>query len=216
MFGIEIAIQNFVLLNIKKLLLFKKMKANNSIKVTILALAFGAFSATAQDKNTDKHTIDIKIPEVAILDLETTGQSGVIALEGTAPTEAGNALDFSKATNSELWINYSSIIGKRSEPTREVTVQITTGDVPSGLEILVEAAKDAGKGEGTVGTPAGQLKLSTSAQKIITGVGSVYTGNGANAGHNLTYKMQLATGKYGDIDFDQTGSITVTYTLSDN
>lgn len=192
------------------------MKASKSFKTTILVLTFGVFTAAAQDKNTDKHTIDIKIPEVAILDLETTGKSGVIALEGTAPTEAGHALDFSKAINSELWINYSSIIGKKSEPSREVTVQITDGDVPNGLEILVEAAKDAGKGEGTVGTPAGELTLSTSAQKIITGVGSVYTGNGANAGHNLTYKLQLATGKYGDIDFDQTGSITVTYTLTDN
>lgn len=192
------------------------MKVSKSFKTTILVLTFGVFTAAAQDKNTDKHTIDIKIPEVAILDLETTGKSGVIALEGTAPTEAGHALDFSKAINSELWINYSSIIGKKSEPSREVTVQITDGDVPNGLEILVEAAKDAGKGEGTVGTPAGELTLSTSAQKIITGVGSVYTGNGANAGHNLTYKLQLATGKYGDIDFDQTGSITVTYTLTDN
>jgi hypothetical protein len=200
----------------KKLIFYKKMKAIKSFKLSILALTFGTFSAAAQDKNNDKHTIDIKIPEVAILDLETTGKSGVIALEGTAPLEAGNALDFSKAINSELWINYSSIIGKKTEPTREVTVQITDGNVPSGLEISVEAAKDAGKGEGTVGTPAGALTLSTSAQKIITGVGSVYTGNGANAGHNLTYKMKLATGKYGDIDFDQTGSITVTYTLSDN
>lgn len=192
------------------------MKAKNSFKLTILALAFGGFSAVAQDTKTDKHTLDIKIPEVAILDLETTGKSGAIAMEGKAPTEAGNALDFSKAINSELWINYSSIIGKKTEPSREVTVQITDGDVPSGLEILVEAAKDAGKGEGTVGTPAGQLTLTTAAQKIVTGVGSAYTGNGANAGHNLTYKLQLATGKYGDIDFDQSGSITVTYTLSDN
>jgi hypothetical protein len=192
------------------------MKANNSFKFTILALAFGGFSAVAQDTKSDKHTLDIKIPEVAILDLETTGKSGVIAMEGQAPTEAGNALDFSKAVNSELWINYSSIIGKKTEPSREVTVQITDGTVPSGLEILVEAAKDANKGEGNVGTPAGQLTLSTAAQSIITGVGSAYTGNGANAGHNLTYKLQLATGKYGDIDFDQSGSITVTYTLTDN
>ena len=192
------------------------MQSRNSLKITFLALALGAYTANAQDTKTDKHTIDIKIPEVAILDLETTGKSSAITLEGTAPTEAGNALDFSKVSNSELWINYSSIIGKKTEPSREVTVQITTGDVPTGLEILVEAAKDAGKGEGTVGTPAGQLTLSTAAQSIVTGVGSAYTGNGASAGHNLTYKMQLAKGKYGDIDFDQSGSITVTYTLSDN
>lgn len=191
------------------------MKANNSLKFTILALAFGGFSAVAQDTKTDKHTLDIKIPEVAILDLETKGSSSAITLEGVAPTEAGNALDFSKAFNSDLWINYSSIIGKTSDPSREVTVQITDGVVPSGLEISVEAGKDAGKGEGTVGTPVGKLTLSGAAQSIVTGVGSAYTGNGANAGHNLTYKMQLVAGKYGALDFDQSGSITVTYTLSD-
>ncbi|MCP9767886.1 hypothetical protein EGI22_08175 [Lacihabitans sp. LS3-19] len=192
------------------------MKQFNYFKFSVFALAMNGFAAMAQDTNVDKHTIDIKIPEVAILDLETTGKSSAISLAAEAPKEAGNALDFTNAVNTEIWINYSSIIGSKTEPSREVTVQITSGDVPSGMEISVEAAKDAGLGEGTVGSPAGVLSLSTSAQKIITGVGSAYTGDGAKSGHNLTYKLKAASGAYGDIDFDQSGSITVTYTLSDN
>ena len=191
------------------------MKVSNSLKFTLLAVAFGGFTAVAQDSKTDKHTIDFKIPEVAILDLESSSKSSSIGLSAEAPNEAGNPLDLSKAKNADLWLNYSSIVGKKSDPSRDVSVQITTGDVPSGMEILLDAATDAGQGEGVVGTPTGQISLSTSAQTIISGVGSVYTGDGVKRGHNLTYTLQLASGKYGDIDFDQTGQIVVTYTLSD-
>ena len=192
------------------------MKHFNYLKLSAFVLAMNGFAAIAQDTNVDKHTIDIKIPEVAILDLETTGSSSAISLSADAPKEAGMALDFSNAVNTEIWINYSSIIGSKTEPSREVSVQITSGDVPKGMEIFVEAAKDAGLGARKVGSPAGQVSLSTSAQKIITGVGSAYTGDGAKSGHNLTYQLKAASGAYGDIDFDQSGSITVTYTLSDN
>ncbi|MFC3812074.1 hypothetical protein [Lacihabitans lacunae] len=186
-----------------------------TIKITFLALALSGYAATAQDTKTDKHTLEIKIPEVAILDIESTGESNAISLAATAPIEAGNALDFSKALNTDLWINYSSIVGKKSDPTREVTVQVTSGTIPSGIEILVAAAKDAGQGEGKVGSPVDELILSTAPQKIITEVGSAYTGNGPKRGHNLTYKLQQKKDAYGEIDFDQSGSLTVVYTLSD-
>lgn len=193
------------------------MKKSNIFKLAALGLALSTTSVFAQDTNTDKHTIDIKIPEVALLDLETSGSSSALSLAGTAPTEAGNAIDFSKAQNSDLWINYSSIIGSKTEPSREVTVAITSGSVPDGLNLTVEAKADANKGAGKVGTPsASALTLSGTAQKIVTGVGSAYTGNGANAGHNLIYKLALDSGSYEKLDFDQSQSVTVTYTLTDN
>jgi hypothetical protein len=192
------------------------MKTAQKLTITILASMLATAGAYAQDTNTDKHTVEIKIPEVAILDIESSVKSNAIALAPTAPNEAGNSLDFGKAINSDLWINYSSIIGSKSDPSRDVTVMVTEGGIPEGLELLLEAGKDAGKGEGRMGDPTGQISLSGSAQKIITGVGSAYTANGPNVGHNLTYRLKAKDGGYASLDFDQNNTVVITYTLSDN
>jgi hypothetical protein len=196
-----------------------KLFIMNFKKLLFAALIVLAANATfAQDTNVDSHTVTIGIPEVALLDLESaTGNA--ITLQGTAPTEAGEAASFN-ASNSDVWINYSSIVGSVTEPSRNVTVQITDGDVPNGLVLSVLASQDNGQGDGTMGTAnAAAIELSTTtADKIIDGVGSSYTGNGANKGHNLTYSLALdtAAGSYAQVDFDQATVLTVTYTLSDN
>lgn len=191
------------------------MKKSNLLKTIVAGLTICSVSAMAQDTNKDKHNIDIKIPEVALLDIEAKS-STTLTFEGKAPTEAGLAIEFGTDANKDLWLNYSSIVGSKTEKSRDVTVQITSGTVPNGLSIEVAAEKDAGGGAGTVGTPAGTLTLSSAAQKIITGVGSCYTGDGTTKGHNLSYLVKLDNSKYGDLDFDQSGSVEVTYTLTDN
>ena len=114
-------------------------------------------------------------------------------------------------------MNYSSIIGSTTEPSRDVTVAITTGTVPGGMTLKVVAAADAGNGAGTMGTPTAEVTLSSTAQDIVTGVGSCYTGNGTSNGHQLSYTLTLtAPANYGDLDFDDATTLTVTYTLSDN
>lgn len=189
------------------------MKKSNLFKTLVTGLTICSISAIAQDKNTDSHAIDIKIPEVALLDIEA--KSTTISMEGTSPTEAGNALTFSEKPNTDLWLNYSSIIGNK-ETSRDVTVAVTKGEIPAGLKVLVTASKDAGKGKGTLGSPSNELTLSGSAQKIITGVGSCYTGNGIENGHNLSYVIKVDDESYGKLNYDNSGSIEVTYTLTDN
>ncbi len=82
---------------------FKKMKTK-----ILLAFALATFFihiSYGQDTNTDSHTITVEIPEVALVDIEPSASKD-ISLEYTAPTEAGNPLV--EATNSDLWLNYSS------------------------------------------------------------------------------------------------------------
>ncbi|MBK8500967.1 MAG: hypothetical protein IPL46_01515 [Saprospiraceae bacterium] len=114
--------------------------------ITVLSglLLAGTTMLTAQDDHDDVHNLIIKIPEVALLDLESTGDK-TINLGPEGPKEAGEALDFSNQTNSELWINYSSVIGSKSEPARDITVQITSGKLPTGILLRVKSAKDAGR-----------------------------------------------------------------------
>lgn len=182
-------------------------------------IVLSANASFAQDSNIATHTVAINIAEVALLDLEVAvGSSTAITLAGTAPTEAGLPMTFEDANNSDIWINYSSIVGSLTEPARNVSVQITDGAVPAGLKLTAVAAADADAGAGAMGVSSAVLTLSTDTQDIITGVGSAYTGDGAGSGHKLTYQLAYATDAatdYADLDFDNSDILTITYTLSD-
>ena len=101
-------------------------------------------------------------------------------LAPTAPTEVGDPLNFSKATDSGLWLNYSSVIGSTTEAERKVTVQVTNGDISGSVELKVKAV--AATGAGAYGTPAASaaVSITTAAADITTGVKSVYTGHGVS------------------------------------
>lgn len=184
-------------------------------------LFFAAFlilvstSVFAQDSETDSHQLTINIPDVALLDIESA-LSNDITLEAAGPTEAGEKLNFDE-TNTDLWINYSSIVG--TDHTRKVTVQITDGDVPAGLDLTVLAGAYSGSGKGTTGTPAASaINLNNKlAADIISGIGSCYTGDGASNGHQLTYQVKESTdaSAYSNLNFDNSATLTITYTLTD-
>jgi len=167
-------------------------------------------------ENTAIQNVVVRVPEVALLDLE--GRKGTdIRFAAEGPGEAGMAVDFNNQTNNDLWINYSSITNKSTEPSRDITVQITSGSVPSGMVLEVTASKDAGRGEGQVGAPTGTISLNHTAQSIISGVGSAYTGHGVSNGHQLSYRLALSSekGSYGQLDIDQSNTVAIMYTLTD-
>jgi hypothetical protein len=186
------------------------MKKLAVISAAILTLAF-ANNVSAQDNTTGAHSVTISIPEVALLDLE--GGSS-ITLAPTAPTEAGNAFDFSSATDNSIWVNYSSIVA--ATKSRTVTAQISSGTVPTGLLLKVAAGAFAGTGKGNLGEAGSQVTLSSSAQAVISGIGSCYTGNGATNGHQMTYSLVLnSTDDYDELVQGST-TVSVTYTITDD
>lgn len=167
------------------------------------------------DINFDEHNAMITIPEVALLDLEATNGT-TVALNPSVPTEAGLALSF-PVTDASIWLNYSSIIGSNTESSRNVTAQITSGVVPAGTSLKIAVASDSGNGDGLTGAPSAPIVLTNVAQNVITGIGSAYTGNGVNKGHNLQYTLDLlpSAGAYGLLDFDFNETLVITYTLTD-
>lgn len=191
----------------------KNLKLPLSLSFVALAISV---SVSAQDTNTDNHTIAITIPEVALVDIEPAATKN-ITLGFTAPTEAGLPIT-PNASNTTLWLNYSSIKSV-ADPTRNVSVKLNA--LIPGIDIHVTAAAATGAGGGTLGTPAAQLTLSAADQTIVSGIGSAYTGNGANNGHNLTYALAAGSGPggvaaYADLQATATAMATVTYTISDN
>ena len=166
----------------------------------------------AQDDNDDSHVVTINFSEVAIVDIEDSANKDItLDATGGVPAEAGDPYDFS-VTNSTLWLNYTSILG--NEAARAVTVKITAGTVPSGLDLRVQAAADAGNGAGTMGANvAGTIDLDGTDQNIITGIGSCYTSSGTTNGHNLTYSLNV--NDWSLIDFVDSGAaVTVLYTIT--
>ncbi|WP_440881815.1 hypothetical protein [Tenacibaculum sp. C7A-26P2] len=170
----------------------------------------------AQDGATDSHSLAVTIPEVALIDLESSTSTS-ITLEVTAPTEAGEAATFPDPDTS-IWMNYSSIVNGTEDSSRNVTVVVSNGTIPPGTKISLVAASDAGGGAGTMGTPTASIDLSTSAQNLVTDIGSAYTGSGVSAGHNLTYTLALSddADAYSNLDANDSTTLTVLYTLSDN
>ncbi len=174
-----------------------------------------ALGVSAQDDDDDAHNVVISIPEVALVDIEGTGGNS-ITLGPTAPTEAGDPLDFSGQTNSDLWVNYSSIKHSVDDPTRTIAAKISNGTMPAGMSLSVTAGADAGNGDGATGSSAGAVTLTTSDQSVITGIGSAYTDDGVSNGHNLTYTLAVASGSYANLDAASGATVEITYTISDN
>ena len=178
-----------------------------------VALAAGTF-AFAQDDQDDNHQISFAVPATSILDIEGPGGNNSINFTPEAITEAGNAFDFNLSDNS-LWLNYTNIKATANQ-TRVVTVGMTN-DLPTGMTLTVTAGADAGNGNGVKGTPnANAITLANGATStIITGIGSAYTGNGVNNGHQLTYNLAFDNADFQTLSADLAESVTITYTITD-
>lgn len=179
--------------------------------LTALCFTLAFVNANAQDSNSDIHTIGITIPAVALVDIEPAASKNV-TMNFTAPIEAGLPLT-AAANNDDLWLNYSFI---PSASGIEATVAVKLDILIPGLDINVTVAPHAGGGDGTMGTTAGTLTLTTSDQDIITTIGACYTGDGNTNGHNLTYALDVngGTSNYANL-FAAVNSVTVTYTISE-
>lgn len=189
------------------------------IKTKYLALfAFVGISTLSQaqsDAGTDAHTVQITIPSVALVDIEPSGSKD-IAMAFAAPTEAGNPITAPTA-NTTLWLNYSSIVASTGVTSRRINVKVSSGAIPAGTNLTVQAAAASGSGGGTVvATGSSVITLTDTDQSLLTGIGSAYTGNGANNGHQLTYNLALASGGYANLKSDASTTVTVTYTIADN
>ncbi|GLU56133.1 hypothetical protein Dfri01_55940 [Dyadobacter frigoris] len=163
------------------------------------------------DGRIDSHIITVVVPQVALLDLESSSTKDFTATF-VAPTEAGNKLD-APQDNITTWLNYSSI----QTSTTPKRVDVKAAPVITGLDIHLVAAIASAGTVGAKGTPNAGITLSTADQPLITAIGSAYTLNGANNGHQLTYSFDtvLDNANYGALRSGST-AVTVTYTLVDN
>jgi hypothetical protein len=187
-------------------------------KLTFAIIAFlglGTVGAMAQvDTQTDNHTVTVVVPEVALLDIESAGSKS-FSMTFVANGEAGLGLT-SPAANASLWLNYTSVVTAAApDNVRQINVKLGTA-VP-GVDIAVTPATPVFTG-GTVasaGTSGAAVTLTAAAQDIVTGIGSVYTGDGVNKGVNVSYGVTAPAAAFAALVAGST-AVVVTYTLTDN
>lgn len=181
---------------------------------TLLLALIGTFTFAQTDDHDDSHQISFSIPATSILDIEGPGGNNAISFSPEAITEAGNAFNFN-LSNSTLWLNYSNI-KPSADATRKITVGMTN-DLPTGMYLTVISGADAGNGNGVKGTPNTSAipLINGSSSTIITGIGSSYTGNGINNGHQLTYNLSFDNAEFETLSADLNQSVTITYTIAD-
>jgi len=169
--------------------------------------------APTQNTDVPSHNVAISIPEIAILDIETTENADVTFELNADNLEAGQEFIINES-NSDLWINYTSVV-IAAATQRFITVESNSVPSIAGLTLKVIASAHAGIGGGTVGAPTAIVTPSSTPANIITEIGSAFTGNGNSNGHNLTYHLDF-TGDFADLNVsDAASTIAITYTILD-
>lgn len=184
------------------------------IYLTLITIIIASITVLAQDIQADNHQVSFSIPATSLLDIEGPGGNNSIFFSPDAITEAGIAFDFN-LSNSSLWLNYTNI-KSTADGTRRITIGMTN-DLPTGMTLNVSAGLDAGNGNGTKGTPiSSPITLANGATStIITGIGSAYTGDGVNNGHQLTYNLVFNDDDFQTLTADLNKTVTITYTIAD-
>ncbi len=185
-----------------------------SITTILAALLIGLAlcrQASAQFEYEIVH-IGFSLPEVALMDVEYIG-NGTIEFELLSSAESGGSPVIKQRTNQELWINYSSALGRFSQ-YRSIVAQVADGNLPQGLDLYVSATDYSGNGDGHIGMSTGRVKLSADPRPIVTGIGSAYTGNGIGNGHRLSFEIDIS--QMEKVIANESIDFTILYTLTDN
>lgn len=184
-----------------------------------IAFAFlavlGLNTAMAQENNDDTHDLTIVIPEVALLDIESSTSKN-FTMEFTAPTEAGLPI-VQPTINSSIWLNVSSIVlpSETRIVTAKLSQNLTNGAILSVFNMMFPMGSVGNPGFGMmIPQPNG---LSTADSPIISNVTSGYTGDGVGSGFQLFYTAAVSPSPNGySLLKASNETVTVTFTLSDN
>jgi hypothetical protein len=107
---------------------------------------------------------------------------GSILIDMSAIIAAGMKTEM--VADSTQWLNYSLDVN-RNEPFGTISVEIASGNIPSGMEIYLQAGNYNGSYHGKTGRPVGKIKVDHMPMVLINDIGTSNTGNGKHKGHQL-------------------------------
>lgn len=153
--------------------------------------------------------VSMKIPKTSLVGIAPTGNQTI-----TIYPKFENNIPLSIASN--WWINYSAIKGSNNSPYQLISAAISEGNVPEGYKLILEATTDAGQGGGEMGISVGQVNMTKAFQPIITTIGSCYTGNSTNHGHQLFIKIQRDLSIEEADPIEEVDPITIIFKIESN
>lgn len=190
-----------------------------SIRFLIVIVVLVSTKAWAQPGNpifglTAEMGVNLDLQSLAILDIESSENVNFTLSFGTLNEAGDGFVSNPLATNTDTWINYSSAI---NAGTRRIEAHISSGTVPTGLELHLDVAASSGMSSGgTLGTAAlSTIILSSTPQTAISAIQGAFTGDGASNGHQLTYSLHVVAASYAALE-NATTPIVITYTFMDD
>jgi len=163
--------------------------------VGLAGLMFGASTTT--------QTVTMQVNAICVL--AVTGNPSTLTV--SAPATGGQTP--ANPSSSTTYAQYTSTVA--SATTRKLTSKWETGDAaPAGCSLKLTATPSGGTNEGST---AGQITISSTAQDIVTAIGSCATGTGASNGALLGYVLSVDT--VTSLVASESKSATVSLTLTD-
>lgn len=191
----------------KSYYIYKKCAKTIFIILALLLVKGGIQIANAADTNVATSTLSLGIPEVSLLKTS----AGVINLS-LLQQDAGKSIEASKS-DSTARLLVSSVIRSSN---RTLSAKITSGTVPTGTVLLLQAKQPNASFIGTSGTIGSAITLDGTDRPVVTNVGTCYSGTAASDGYPLkfTYALDSNTATYSSIRANSGVSIIVTLTLT--
>jgi len=161
----------------------------------IVGLVFAVSTAT--------QTVTMQVNAICVL--AVTGNPSTLTV--SAPATGGQTP--SNPSSNTTYAQYTSTVA--SATTRKITAKWEAGDAaPAGCSLKLTATPSGGTNQGTT---AGQITMSSTAQDVVTTIGSCATGTGGSNGAQLTYTLSVDT--VTSLVASESKSATVTLTLTD-
>ncbi len=184
-------------------------------RTTLIAtILFCATSALGQSLwSYDDHSMSLQIPEMSLVTIMPANHT--INLSLSLPIRAGAKPGTGDSSvDNKTWLNYSCSV-RQNGAYRKVYAQITSGNVPEGIDLQLKVSNLRFKGRGRWGRRyATRTVLTNQPQVVVYRIGGGCTRRGSRYGHQLTYSLKLK-----DIDDlivkEPKTYVTVTYTISD-
>ena len=168
-------------------------------------------SITAQTTDSQEIEFRIALPEITLVSIAPENSTILLAMEKTE--FAGEKIVYTSKQDHQLWLNYTCSIAPES-PSKNISVQIVSGSVPTGIDLQLSVSEYSGSGKGEFGTPIHKLSVQNYPQNIISNIGGSFTNKGTNNGHKLEYSLGVTNYKL--LDAESSNTLTIVFTISDN
>lgn len=182
-----------------------------------IAIIFSPLYTFAQDAVETEHDVNVSfnVPKTNIIDIASLDGNDItfspVEIESIA-----NGANFSLA-NSDLWLNYTVIKSTANAPKR-INVSVAAVNFPTGMSLKLKIDPDEGMGNGEMGSPVlgySDLIPDAAPLELISNIGSCYTGNGVNNGHNMHFRLDYDNTYYDELHTNFNTVIILTYTITD-